>query len=155
MPDVPEISARTQEYLGENRPTVSFCTPPPAATFAERASSPARSSNNGRGQTVDPYEGRFNVRCAIGDSPLHRSGDRLQVKMMLTDVTRSRLIQVWFATVLLIAVACVAFGLSVTVSTGAMLLAMSLVPLAVAVWLWPKVQPPTVGDVLRGTDRRD
>jgi hypothetical protein len=75
--------------------------------------------------------------------------------MMVKSVTRSRLIQAWFAAVLLIAVAGVAFGMSVTVTTGAMLLAMSLVPPAIAMLLWPKAQSPTAGDVLRGADRRD
>ena len=48
---------------------------------------------------------------------------------MLKDITRSRLIQVWFAAVALVVVAGVAFGATMTVSTGAMLLALSLVPL--------------------------
>jgi len=74
---------------------------------------------------------------------------------MLKDMTRSRLIQVWFAAVLLVAVAGMAFGMSVTASTGALLLAMSLVPPAVMLLLWPGVQSRTVGDVLRDTDRRD
>jgi hypothetical protein len=74
---------------------------------------------------------------------------------MLKDITRSRLIQVWFVAILLVAVAGMAFGMSMTVSTAAMLLAMSLVPPAVVLLLWPGVQSPTVGDVLRDTDRRD
>jgi hypothetical protein len=74
--------------------------------------------------------------------------------MMLKNVTRSRLIQVWFVAVLLVAVAGMAFGMSVTVSTGAMLFAMSLVPPAMVLLLWPGVQSPSVRDVLRDTDRR-
>ena len=77
-----------------------------------------------------------------------------QVNMTFKDVTQSRPIQVWFAIVLLIAVCGEAFGVSVTASTGAMLLAISLVPLAVALLLWPQAQSQTVGDVLRGVDRR-
>jgi hypothetical protein len=75
--------------------------------------------------------------------------------MMLKNITRSRLIQVWFVAVLLVAVAGISFGMSVTVSTGAMLFAMSLVPPAMVLLLWPGVQSPTVGDVLRDSDRRD
>ena len=74
---------------------------------------------------------------------------------MMKKVTRSRAVQVWFGAVALIAVACVALGVSVTLATGAMLLVMSLVPPAVMLLLWPGVQPPTIGEVLRGSERRD
>jgi hypothetical protein len=70
-------------------------------------------------------------------------------------MTRSRLIQAWFAAVLLVATAGVAFGVSVTISTAAMLFAMSLVPPAVVFLLWPVAPSTTAGDVLRGIDRRD
>lgn len=73
---------------------------------------------------------------------------------MLKDITRSRLIQVWFAGVALVVVAGVAFGATVTVSTGAMLLALSLVPPAIVLLLWPGVQPLTAADVVHGRDRR-
>jgi hypothetical protein len=73
---------------------------------------------------------------------------------MLKDITRSRLIQVWFAAVALVVVAGVAFGATVTVSTGAMLLALSLVPPAIVFLLWPGVQPLTAADVVHGRDRR-
>jgi hypothetical protein len=72
---------------------------------------------------------------------------------MLKDMTRSRLIQVWFAAVLLIVVAAMAFGLSVTVSTGAMLLVLSLVPPSIVLLLWPGVQPLTASEVLHGAAR--
>jgi hypothetical protein len=64
------------------------------------------------------------------------------------------LIQVWFAAVALVVVAGVAFGAAVTVSTGAMLLALSLVPPAIVLLLWPGVQPLTAAEVLHGRDRR-
>jgi hypothetical protein len=73
---------------------------------------------------------------------------------MLKDMTRSRLIQVWFAAVALVVVAGVAFGAAVTVSTGAMLLALSLVPPAIVLMLWPGVQALTAADVVHGRDRR-
>jgi hypothetical protein len=73
---------------------------------------------------------------------------------MLKDMTRSRLIQAWFAGVALVVVAGVAFGAAVTVGTGAMLLALSLVPPAIVLLLWPGVQPLTAADVLHGRDRR-
>jgi hypothetical protein len=73
---------------------------------------------------------------------------------MLNDMSRSRVIQVWFAAVALVVVAGVAFGASVTVGTGALLLALCLVPPAIILMLWPGVQPPTAAEVLHGTNRR-
>jgi hypothetical protein len=74
---------------------------------------------------------------------------------MLKKMTRTRLIQMWFAAVLLVVVAGIAFGASVTVSTGAMLLALSLVPPAMVLLLWPGVQSRTAAEVLHGSDRGD
>ena len=73
---------------------------------------------------------------------------------MLKDMTRSRVIQVWFAAVALVVVVSVAFGAAVTVGTGALLLALSLVPPAIVLLLWPGVQPPTAAEVLHDVDRR-
>jgi len=73
----------------------------------------------------------------------------------MKNLTRSRVILIWFAAVLLIVVACVAFGVAMTIGTGAMLLVMSLVPPAVILLLWPGDQPPTIGEVMRGAERRN
>lgn len=73
---------------------------------------------------------------------------------MLKDMTRSKVIQVWFAAVTLVAVAGIAFGVSVTVGTGALLLALSLVPPAIVLMLWQGAQPATAAEVLYGPDRR-
>jgi hypothetical protein len=73
-----------------------------------------------------------------------------QGEAMMKNLTRSRVIQFWFAAVLLIVVACVAFGVAMTIGTGAMLLVMSLVPPTVVLLLWPVAQPLTIGEVLRG-----
>jgi len=73
---------------------------------------------------------------------------------VLRDMTRSRLIQVWFAAVALVVVAGVALGAAVTVGTGTMLFALSLVPPAIVLLLWPGVQPLTAAEVLHGGDRR-
>lgn len=72
---------------------------------------------------------------------------------VVRDMTRLRLIQVWFATMSLVVVASVALGATVTVGTAAVLLALSLVPPAIVLVLWPGVQPITA-DVLYGRDRR-
>jgi hypothetical protein len=76
------------------------------------------------------------------------------VKSMLSNMTRARVIQVWFAAVALVVVAAVAFGAAVKVGTGGMLLALSIVPAVLIFLLWPQDQTVTAGDVLRGTDRR-
>ena len=73
---------------------------------------------------------------------------------MLSNMTRTRVIRVWFAAVALIAVAAVAYGVEVTVGTGGTLLTLSLVPALIVFLLWPGPQPLTARDVLRGTDRR-
>jgi hypothetical protein len=73
---------------------------------------------------------------------------------MMNNLTRSRVIVIWFAAVLLIVVGCVAFGVAMTIGTAAMLVVMSLVPPAIVLLLWPGVQPPTAGEVLRGGERR-
>jgi hypothetical protein len=69
---------------------------------------------------------------------------------MLKDVTRSKVLQVWFTAVVLMAVAAFALGVTVTLGTGALLVAFSLVPPAVVLMLWHRAPPPTVGEVLRG-----
>lgn len=73
---------------------------------------------------------------------------------MLKDVTRARVIQIWFAAVVVAVVCGVVVGASVTASTTAVLLALCLVPPTIVLFLWPGVQPPTVAEVLHGVDRR-
>ena len=73
---------------------------------------------------------------------------------MFKDLTRARVIQIWFTAVALVAVAAIAMGTSITFSTGALLVALSVVPAVIVMMLWPGIEPPTVGDVIRGTDRR-
>ena len=73
---------------------------------------------------------------------------------MLKNMTRVRVIQVWFAALTLVAVAAMAFGAAVKVGTGGMLLAVSIVPAVLIFLLSPQDQAVTAGDVLRGTDRR-
>ena len=73
---------------------------------------------------------------------------------MRTDMTRSRVIQTWFAAVALVVVAALALGASVTISTGGMLLALCLVPPAILLKLWPGKQRQTVGEVLRDSEWR-
>jgi hypothetical protein len=74
---------------------------------------------------------------------------------MLKHMTRTNVIQVWFAAIALVVVAAVALGAQVTIGTAGLLLALSLVPPIIVFLLWPGPQSLTAGDVFRGTDRRD
>jgi len=71
---------------------------------------------------------------------------------MLQDMTRSSVIRLWFGAVLLVVVAGMAYGAAVTIGTGALLLALCLVPPAIILMLW-RVPPRTIAEVLHDTDR--
>jgi len=73
---------------------------------------------------------------------------------MLNDMTRSKVIQGWCAAVALVVVTSIAFGAWVTVGTGLLLLALSLMPPIIMLMLWHGPQPATAADVLYGSDRR-
>jgi hypothetical protein len=73
---------------------------------------------------------------------------------MLRERTRSGLILVWFATISLVVAAAVALDATFAVGTAAVLLALTMVPPAIVLVLWPGVQPMTAADVLYGRDRR-
>jgi len=73
---------------------------------------------------------------------------------MLTDMTRSRLIQIWFTAVALVIVAGIALGASISMGTFAMLLALCLVPPAIILKLWPATQPQTIAEVIRDAEHR-
>jgi hypothetical protein len=73
---------------------------------------------------------------------------------MLKHITRSRMIQVWFAAVALVVAAGIAAGAAMTMGTGAMLAALCLVPPAMILMLWPGVEPPTIAEVLHDGERR-
>jgi len=67
---------------------------------------------------------------------------------LLKDMTRPRLIQIWFTAVLLVVVAGIALGVSLTLGTGAILVALCLVPPVIIVMLWPDSQRRTVAEVI-------
>jgi hypothetical protein len=73
---------------------------------------------------------------------------------MLKNLTRAKLIRIWFAAVVAMIAGGASLGARVTASTGAMLLGLCLVPPAIVLLLWPGVQPPTAADVLHDVDRR-
>jgi len=74
---------------------------------------------------------------------------------MLKNMTRSKLIQVWFAAVVLVLVTGVAFGASLTLGRIVLLLTLSLVPPAILLMLWPGAQSRTAAEVLYDRERRD
>ncbi len=72
----------------------------------------------------------------------------------MNNLTRSKMIQIWFAAVLLMIAAAITFGVAMTATTGAMLFVMSLVPPTVLLLLWPTAEPVTISEVLRAAERR-
>jgi hypothetical protein len=72
----------------------------------------------------------------------------------MKEMTRSRLIGIWFSAVIVVVVAAFAFGAAVTTGTGALLVAMCLVP-PVLVWmLWRTGSPPTIAEVIHDAEQR-
>jgi hypothetical protein len=67
-------------------------------------------------------------------------------------MTRTRLLQAWFAAATSVVAGALAFGGTVTVGTGTMLLLLSLVPAAIVLMFWPGVEPRTA-DVLYDGNR--
>jgi hypothetical protein len=72
---------------------------------------------------------------------------------MLKDITRSNVLQIWFAAIVLLVLAGAALGINLTIGTRALLLILSVVPPGVLLVLWRGVQPPTASDVLYGRER--
>ena len=69
--------------------------------------------------------------------------------MSIRQLTRSNVILIWFAVVLLIAVAAIALGVAMTIGTAALLLAICLVPPAVVLMLWPSDNALTMAEAIR------
>jgi hypothetical protein len=71
---------------------------------------------------------------------------------MLNDITKAKLILVWLAVVAMMIGFMAVFAVTMTLSTGVMLVALCLVPPGIIFMLWPSVPPPTVAEVLhKGT----
>jgi hypothetical protein len=73
---------------------------------------------------------------------------------MLDALTRGKFIQIWFAAVAVAVAAGIALGVAVTMSTGILLVAASLVPPAILWFMWPEAPPPTVAEVIHAAERR-
>ena len=70
-------------------------------------------------------------------------------------MTPGKVIQIWFLAAAM-AVACgIVLGVSVTASTGALLLALCFALPLIVLRMWPEAQAQTIADVIQGGDRRD
>jgi 1,4-dihydroxy-2-naphthoate octaprenyltransferase len=72
---------------------------------------------------------------------------------MLNGLTRTKVIQIWLAVVLVATAVGVVFGVAMTLSTGILLLASALVPPAIVFMLW-RDEPPTAAEMIHSADRR-
>lgn len=73
--------------------------------------------------------------------------------MNTNTLTRAGVIQVWFAGVIFVIVACIVFDVVSTMAAIGSILAVSLVPPIILLVLWPGVQLPTAHDVLHSARR--
>ena len=67
---------------------------------------------------------------------------------MLKEISRTQLVEFWFAAVAVVIASVVTMGVSVAVSTTALLLTLCLVPPAIMLLVWRGAPPPTVGEIL-------
>jgi hypothetical protein len=77
------------------------------------------------------------------------------VNTMLSGMTRSRAIEMWFAAVALVVVGGFVLGVSVKITTAAVLLPLSLVPPAIAFKFWRPPQARTTVEMLYPPIKRD
>jgi len=73
---------------------------------------------------------------------------------MRIPMTRSKSIEMWFAAMAFVIVAAIVFGAAVTVSGGAIFVALALAPPLLVLLMWPADQPLAASPVVAGTDRR-
>jgi hypothetical protein len=66
------------------------------------------------------------------------------------NMNRSKFVQLWFTAVASAAAVMIALGMSMTISTGSMLLALATSAPLLVLRLWPGVQPLTASDVIHG-----
>jgi hypothetical protein len=74
--------------------------------------------------------------------------------MSIRPMTRSRAIKVWCAAAALVAAAAIALGGIPTLGTAILLLAMGLVPPALALMLWPAADAATMAETIHDAKAR-
>ena len=67
---------------------------------------------------------------------------------MLNELSRNRLVAIWFSAVAVVAAAVVSLGVNVAAGTTVFLLGLSLVPPAIVFILWRGRPSPTVAEIL-------
>jgi hypothetical protein len=79
----------------------------------------------------------------------------MPMRSIFDTLTRTKLLLIWFMTVIVASAAAVVLGAHVTMGTGVLLSGLALVPPVIMWMLWPGARSLTAGDVLRGTDPRN
>ncbi len=72
----------------------------------------------------------------------------------MMNITRTRVLQIWFAVVAVLVAVAMMFGSPMTGNTATMLVLVSLIPPVMVLMLWPRDLAPTAADVLYDRDRR-
>ena len=72
---------------------------------------------------------------------------------MLKDISRARVAGMWVAAVIVMAAFSVAWGIALTVNSGAVWLVACLVPPAVMLLVWRGAPPVTVAELLYSVNR--
>ena len=72
---------------------------------------------------------------------------------MFKTITRTQLVGVWFAAVVVVILSAVVMGVNPDVSTTAVLLGLAVVPPGIIFGLWRGGPPATVGEILYATNK--
>jgi len=73
---------------------------------------------------------------------------------MVKDISRNRLVGMWFAAVAVMIAIVIVTGAKMGATTTALLLALSFVPPGIVLALWPAKPAPTIGDILYAANTR-
>jgi hypothetical protein len=87
-------------------------------------------------------------------NPAHDPRQHKDDNMNIRQITRSNVIQIWLAAVLLVVVAAIALGAAVTIGTATLLLAMCLVPPALVLKFWPSDDTFTMAESISDAKSR-
>jgi UPF0716 family protein affecting phage T7 exclusion len=71
---------------------------------------------------------------------------------MLNDITRNRLVGLWFAAVAVVIAFVIGIGMNLGVGTTVLLLTLSLVPPGIIMVLWRGAPTPTVAEILHAAN---
>jgi hypothetical protein len=80
---------------------------------------------------------------------------RTKVGLMFRSLTRSTVIGLWLAALVVLAAVGVFSGVALTLDNGALWLVACLAPPSVMLMVWRGAPPPTVAEILYAVDKRD